>query len=125
MTLTHSRGWIATAVSRTGRVGIDVQGVHDVAPSLARRCLSPGELDWLDRADGAAARDHRFCRLWTAKEAYLKAVGVGLAADPRDVGVDLCGDRPRLSGPASEQWQLAQLDLGSGVCLTVCTERAA
>jgi 4'-phosphopantetheinyl transferase len=124
MTLTHSGGWIATAVSQTGRVGIDVEGVRDIAPSLARRCLSHTELDWLGRAAGAATRNHRFCRLWTAKEAYLKAVGVGLAADPREILVDLSGDQPRLLGRASERWQLSELGPAPGVCITLCMERA-
>lgn len=122
--LSHSGGWIATAVSHSGRVGIDVQGVHDIAPSLARRCLSHAELDWLGRAAGAAVRNHRFSRLWTAKEAYLKAVGLGLAVDPREVLVDLCGDQPRLLGRAAEGWQLSELSPARGVCITVCMERA-
>ncbi len=124
MTLTHSGGWIATAVSQIGRVGIDVEGVRDIAPSLARRCLSHTELDWLGRAAGDATRNHRFCRLWTAKEAYLKAVGVGLAVDPREVTVDLCGDQPRLLGRPSERWQLSELGPAPGVCITLCMERA-
>ncbi len=119
MTLTHSGGWIATAVSQIGRVGIDVEGVRDIAPSLARRCLSHTELDWLGRAAGHATRNHRFCRLWTAKEAYLKAVGVGLAVDPREVTVDLCGDQPRLLGRPSERWQLSELGPAPGVCIPV------
>ncbi len=123
VSLSHSGGWIAAAVSHTGRVGIDVETVHDVGPSLVRRCLSLTELDWFNGATAATTRNHRFCRLWTAKEAYLKAVGVGLAVDPRDVPVDLSGDEPRLIGRASERWQLSELAPAPGVCVTVCVER--
>lgn len=41
VSLSHSGGWIAAAASESGRVGVDVETVRDVSPSLARRCLSP------------------------------------------------------------------------------------
>ncbi|MEJ7775687.1 MAG: 4'-phosphopantetheinyl transferase superfamily protein, partial [Nocardioidaceae bacterium] len=96
MSLSHSGGWIAVAACETGRIGIDVEVLRDVTPSLERRCLSAVELAWLDRAQPGVPRSLRFSRLWTAKEAYLKATGVGLAADPRTVSIDHTGDEPRL-----------------------------
>jgi 4'-phosphopantetheinyl transferase len=125
VSLSHSGGWIAAAVSSTGRVGIDVEAVHDVHASLVRRCLTELELDWLDGAFTEASRNHRFFRLWTAKEAFLKALGIGLGVDPREVPLDLSRDELRLRGWAAERWQLSELAWSRRVCVTVCVERAA
>ena len=124
VSLSHSGGWIAVAACETGRIGIDVEVLRDVTPSLERRCLSAVELAWLDRAQPGVPRSLRFSRLWTAKEAYLKATGVGLAADPRTVSIDHTGDEPRLLDLAARCWRFSCSTPAPGVCVTVCVERA-
>lgn len=124
VSLSHSGGWIAVAACETGRIGIDVETLRNVAPSLERRCLSAAELAWLDRAKPGVPRGLRFFRLWTAKEAYLKATGVGLAADPREVSIDHTGDEPRLLGLAARCWRFSCSTPAPGVCVTVCVECA-
>lgn len=120
VSLSHSGGWIAVASSESARVGVDVETVRDVSPSLAQRCLSSSELAWMEQ--DADLRTLRFLRLWTAKEAYLKAIGVGLGGpDPRDVSLDHTGDEPRLTGVAGH-WRFTSSGPAPGVCLTVCEE---
>ena len=43
---------------------------------------SPEEIEEL-RGTAPGQRERRFLELWTLKEAYLKALGVGLARSPR------------------------------------------
>lgn len=68
------------AVTDAGPVGVDVEteGAAELA-GVADVALHPGER-------GAAAADPT--RAWVRKEALLKAYGLGLAVDPRDVGLD-------------------------------------
>ncbi|MEV4218617.1 4'-phosphopantetheinyl transferase superfamily protein [Nonomuraea sp. NPDC049725] len=76
--LSHSGGWALVAVAPPGgRVGVDVERVRADADhlALARRFYQPEEADRV-RAEGPDA----FFRLWTVKEAYVKASGAGLAA---------------------------------------------
>jgi len=76
----HS-GDIALYAITTGRdVGVDVEAVRADRDgrAIAERTFSAGEREFLRRrwsADGPAA----FYRLWTLKEAYLKATGDGLS----------------------------------------------
>lgn len=124
VSLSHSGGWIAVAVCETGRIGIDVETRRDVPLALAQRCLSAAEMAWLERAEPGVPRSLRFLRLWTAKEAYVKATGVGLAADPRDISIDHTSDEPRLLSAGAGSWRFSSSTSAPGVCVTVCVERA-
>jgi len=65
-------------VCRTGPVRCQVPSGSRDLPAIARRFFSRQEQDWLF-AQPAEERDEAFFRIWTLKEAYLKAHGMGLA----------------------------------------------
>lgn len=74
----HTPGLVVIAVGRVPRIGVDVEASGKPMPlPVARRYFSPREAAALD-ALPPEARPRRFLRLWTLKEAYLKAVGEGL-----------------------------------------------
>lgn len=123
VSLSHSGSWVGVALCPDGRVGIDVETVRDVSPSLSRRALSAQELSWLHQAPPGRSRDQRFFRLWTAKEAFLKATGVGLASDPRSVTIDCSSEEPVLLGH-EEAWTFSASSPADGVCATLCVELA-
>ncbi|MEU7830205.1 4'-phosphopantetheinyl transferase superfamily protein [Nonomuraea sp. NPDC049129] len=79
--LSHSEEWALVAVAPPGsRVGVDVERIRDDLDCLAMAgsMYQPEEVDRLREAGPSGLRAGYF-RLWTAKEAYVKAVGVGLA----------------------------------------------
>ena len=119
VSLSHAGGWIAVATSQRGRVGVDVETLREPSPSLARRCLSAPELAWL--AQEPEVSGLRFLRLWTAKEAYLKATGVGLSVDPRDISLDHTGDGPSVCG-AAQEWRFTCSEPAPNMCVTLCEE---
>lgn len=94
--LSHSHGVVAVAVAAT-EVGADVQRVCSlgtVEACLAR--LHPrerAELCQVAEADRARA----FSRLWSRKEAYLKALGTGLS---RGLAADYLGEADTGAHPA-------------------------
>ena len=63
-------------------VGVDVEAPGTLAPqpSLEEFACSPAELAWMQAQ--AAPREAALLRLWTRKEAVLKACGSGLAQPP-------------------------------------------
>jgi len=79
--LSHTRGMVACAVGRGHDLGVDVEDCDRTLPAvdIARRFFAPAEADLIASlpADEGAAL---FYRLWTLKEAYTKAIGLGLAA---------------------------------------------
>jgi len=67
---------VAVAAAYGGPIGIDLEEVRprDFQP-LAERWFGPRELEWLGRQPEQLVA---FLRLWTAKEAVGKALGLGL-----------------------------------------------
>ncbi|GAA0440416.1 hypothetical protein Acor_12760 [Acrocarpospora corrugata] len=77
--LSRSEEWALIGVAPPGlRVGVDVERVrHNLDHlAMARHLYQPAEVDHLTRA---ASPVEGYFRFWCAKEAYVKAVGVGLA----------------------------------------------
>jgi phosphopantetheinyl transferase len=66
-------------------VGVDIEPIDDAAEP-PWNVLSDGERLALGALDGGA-RAEAFLRLWTGKEAYLKALGKGLAREPREIKI--------------------------------------
>lgn len=82
--------WIALAEGG-GEVGVDIERIdpglgQDALREMAAQCLTERERDWL-HAMPAAAWPAAFYLLWTAKEALLKALGLGIADHLQHVSV--------------------------------------
>ena len=75
--LSHTRGLAACSVVLGREVGIDVEP-RDRRPPLAGGILSPSELLLL-KGLAADSKREAFFRRWTLKEAYAKALGLGLS----------------------------------------------
>lgn len=103
--LSHSHG-VALCVVGDAPCGCDVERVSSFDDALARHALTEGEYRLLQTAVGEPARREMFFRLWTRKEAFLKAVGRGLDLDPHFVEA---AETPARSIPAPE-----------GYCAAVC-----
>ena len=84
--LSHSQAFAVIAVANGARVGVDIEVERPRArlDALAARVLGSEEYaDWLDVPPAAQLR--AFLQRWTAKEAYLKAIGAGITLPLRDV----------------------------------------
>ena len=86
----HSGAWIALAFSHEARVGIDIECLRDDFPvdDVSRSVCSPAELAALRDAVDPASRRALFFHLWTAKEALMKATGLGVALEPAAIDVE-------------------------------------
>jgi phosphopantetheine--protein transferase-like protein len=80
--LSHSGDYVILAVSGSEN-GADIEKVKPRAFAAAKRCFTAEELDWLRLND----TDEAFFVLWTAKEAVMKATGMGFSLPPSSFGV--------------------------------------
>lgn len=86
--LAHSGNWLLIGIADSGRLGVDIEVRKPVpdAMSLARGNFSDEELMALAELP-PEDRSAAFLRIWTRKEALLKAVGTGLTLRPALVTV--------------------------------------
>lgn len=119
--LAHSGDLALLAVTRSGPVGVDVERIRPVtdASRLVSRFFSRRE----DAAFRALSEDQKpaaFFRLWTRKEAWLKATGEGIAESLGQVEVSfLPGEPARLLGlpggpEVLSRWRLHDVDSPPG-----------
>jgi len=115
--------FVVVAVTTT-EVGIDIELVRSLRrrDRLARRICTKRELDALTRFP-EEQRDAALLRLWTCKEAALKAIGTGLPGGARNVEVDLPPHgSPKLVRVLDDpdRWALYSVDLPPNLlCSTV------
>jgi 4'-phosphopantetheinyl transferase len=131
--LSHSEDLMVLAVGWRGALGVDIE-VHSerlVWRDIAGNYFSPRELLTIEAEADEAARLAKFYRAWTLKEAYLKALGDGLAGLLEQVEVDLENladpDFSRLPGGELEQhrWQVYGFKPASGASGALVTESGA
>lgn len=115
--LSNHPSMIVCAIRRGAELGIDVEPVTrgpDIV-GLASTVFAPSELAAL-RALPESARSDRALSLWTLKEAYIKARGMGLSLPLTGFAFSFDADRPQISftdaiPDAPERWRFGTTDL--------------
>lgn len=110
VSLSHSRGRIACALSDARFLGVDIElrQPRRHLEALAAEVLHPEEMAVFSRLD-AAGKARFFYAKWVMKEALGKAVGCGIHYPMREVLVDegrLC-EVPQLSAADAGMWQFS------------------
>jgi 4'-phosphopantetheinyl transferase len=107
-------------------LGVDVERCRAIAhvDGIAERCFAPAELAWW-RGLPDARREQSFFKLWTCKEAFVKATGEGITLGLESCIVALASQPPNLlSIPPhcglAEDWRLAEIDAGEGHQAALC-----
>ncbi|MEV1240350.1 4'-phosphopantetheinyl transferase family protein [Nonomuraea sp. NPDC050022] len=125
--LSHSEEWALVAVAPPGsRVGVDVEWIREDLDCLAMAgsMYQPEEVDRLREAGPSGLRTGYF-RLWTAKEAYVKAVGVGLAGLRNVLVREESTTHGAVLSPPGAALPVRWLDVAPGYAAAVVTAGAA
>ena len=83
--LSHSGKWILCALD-TEPVGVDIEKIKDITPGLVNVSLSSQERR-VFKEMSPQDRLSYFFTLWTWKESFLKALGIGLDCLPEELSV--------------------------------------
>jgi 4'-phosphopantetheinyl transferase len=117
--ISHAGAMVAVAVSRGRRVGVDIEMIRDDIPAsdLSLRFFSGAEAAAVRNSQGRA-KTELFFRIWTRKEAFLKATGEGIGGLPGCPALPGAGDIS-LDGTA---WQVRDLEIAPGYIAALATE---
>jgi phosphopantetheinyl transferase len=120
VSLSHTRGAVAVAISTSMPVGVDVENVERSNDwrKLLGRVLSPAEIATL-HALPEAEQQPRFYEFWTLKEAWSKALALGLHADfpslnslQPDLTLRLCPIDPPYRLALAALWEEVEVRVG-------------
>ena len=130
--LSNSPGLVVCLIAQGAEVGVDAEPIEraEKVAELASEVLSPLELVQLETLRGPARLD-RILSLWTLKEAYVKARGMGLSLPLSKIsflfggveGIRLELD-PRLGMEPGSRWQFCLLE-HAGHRIALMAERAS
>jgi 4'-phosphopantetheinyl transferase len=88
--LSHTRGLVALLVTQAANGGVDVERMEltNDLPLVALKICAASELEAINRFSGDAWKE-RFFELWTLKEAYAKARGLGHSLRWREIAFEI------------------------------------
>ncbi|WP_326700515.1 4'-phosphopantetheinyl transferase superfamily protein [Streptomyces sp. NBC_01754] len=89
ISLSHTEDLLLVGLATSGTIGVDAErGDRELyGPGLARHLCTPREVELVE-ALPAEERDPALVRLWTLKEAYSKAIGLGMQFSFTDFGFE-------------------------------------
>lgn len=120
--LSHSGEWVVCATD-SHSVGVDVERIATFDMNVAQRYFSKEEYEYITSADNDEERNQRWCKVWTAKESYIKAVGKGLSIPLESFSTV---DQTRMASSRiidERNWHFREYWLESQYCLSVCATR--
>ena len=127
--LSHTDGLALVAMTRNGRLGVDIEKMNAANDSLdlARSYFSAHELQELYAYPNPAEQQAAFYRCWTRKEAFLKALGDGLSRPLSAFSVSCGRESAELlacnwepNAPAA--WHLFPLEFDAGYVAALACE---
>ncbi len=122
--LSHSGEWAVFAFATGREIGVDVEQVRadrDLIP-IAHRFFAPSEVECLSCLS-ASEQVEAFYRIWTRKEAVIKAHGAGLSL-PLDSFAVSAGPEARLVTPPPDtpSLRLEALSAPTGYASALCVD---
>lgn len=127
--LSHSQGIAVYAVTRNSEIGIDIESIRFLsdAEQIAKRFFSAQEYAVFQTLT-PSQKQPAFFKCWTCKEAYLKAIGDGLALPLDQFDVSLSPREPakllsiKGDSQSAHGWFLQELTPVSGYVAALAVE---
>jgi 4'-phosphopantetheinyl transferase len=128
--LSHADGLVACVVARQSQVGVDAEqlGRSGSLLEIAHHFFAPAEVAYMEKHLPSEQREI-FFNIWTLKEAYIKARGLGLSLPLQEFAFELKqGQPPGITFSAAindspERWRFETLRPGPQHIIAVAAQR--
>ena len=129
--ISHSKDYLLCGISSGERIGLDIQEIYTISSidSIIKNYFNPNEVSYLRSLKSSEIFKDQFFAIWTAKEAYFKAVGDGIresfnkfilipdSADTQNFILDIPGSERERS-----KWTIKSLEIAQGYFAAVAYE---
>jgi 4'-phosphopantetheinyl transferase len=116
--ISRTDGRAALALAKGRDIGVDIERMTERGAEVAARALCAPELEYFRRLPEADRRA-AFFTIWARKEAFLKALGEGLAIAPVEVDTISTAGRIRLSKKRQRGWRVQDLKVADNYAAAV------
>ncbi len=115
--MSHADG-IAVCLMTDSECGVDCENVRPYRPNVVKRAFSESEKKLIENTP-EDERDLLFFRLWTLKESYVKAIGIGISYPLNTVEFSFEGNKIKTSvkGYKFRQYILKDGKYAVSVCI--------
>ncbi|MFS0915991.1 4'-phosphopantetheinyl transferase family protein [Brevibacillus sp. 179-C 1.1 NHS] len=87
--LSHTDGMVVCVLALEEEAGIDVEKIAGDHLNVMPQVFTPAEIDYVEAMDRPDRKQEAFYRIWTRKEAVMKAEGMGFSLPPLSFSVPL------------------------------------
>ncbi|WP_459479996.1 4'-phosphopantetheinyl transferase family protein [Clostridium saccharoperbutylacetonicum] len=116
--ISHSGEWVVVGVA-TKPIGVDIQKIDEIDLSIAKSCFSKDENEYILSLP-QSKRNDAFFMLWTLKEAFIKAKGMGLYMPLDSFTIKILDDKPVLYSDRNEACELSVEKVEENYFMAVC-----
>jgi 4'-phosphopantetheinyl transferase len=118
--ITHTDHLAVLAID-THLVGVDIEKVASARMAVANRFFSESEKQILKKCS-PKKRDRLFFELWTIRESYVKAIGIGIFGTMGDFKPELTASGWQVNHPDTGSWNVNHYTLNSDYLVALCTK---
>lgn len=116
--LSHSKEY-AIAVISNEEVGCDIEFLRKYNDKISKKYFSKEEQEYIDNS---LNKDESFTRIWVLKESFLKALGIGLINNMKEISIIPNDDKIKINQKISKKnWFLKEMFLDK-YYIAVCEE---
>lgn len=119
--LSHSEHMVMCAVSEL-EVGCDTEKITDIDFEIAKRLFHHAEYEMIAKEGTEEEKRHMFFRLWTLKESFMKATGLGMELSPNSFCIDIKNNEISvLQNISKKKYYFKEYDFNDGYKYAVCS----
>ncbi|MGN0154557.1 MAG: 4'-phosphopantetheinyl transferase family protein [Lachnospiraceae bacterium] len=119
--LSHSEGMVMCAIAEK-EVGCDVEKKAALDCRLAEYVMTEYELSRIYGLERETEQQEMFFRLWTLKESYMKATGLGIRLEPKSFGMIARKDKIEVAPPVDgREFYFKEYFEDDGYCYSCCS----
>ncbi|MBN1646471.1 MAG: 4'-phosphopantetheinyl transferase superfamily protein [Spirochaetales bacterium] len=122
--ISHSGALAACGIISDAVIGIDIEKKSDIDfTGIAGSVFSDAELKFV--FENSKEVKNRFFQIWTLKESYCKALGIGISISLNKISFNLLNNKPELDhGIDNNKWEFISLTLENDYQLAVCYSKS-
>lgn len=118
--MSHSGEWAICAFSAMP-VGIDTELMLTIDFEIAKDSFTKNEYTLLTSLPSENEKHDFFYNIWTLKESYLKAVGIGLSKRPNSFEIEMNGNQIHIKGDEADGYNFRQYCHDHRYKISVCS----